>query len=295
MAKDAIDFSRPYDELFSGGFEFVPGPYEVMKSGCVYFDFKKPGNDQLCFMMEIKPVDGEETQMKYWSVGGKLKDGTMLIEPVNPVKGEKGVWAGIRFTENDKHGKLYSRSDFAPFIEQCQKNEVDMDAVGNDFTAFTGNTYEFGLYNVKHTGKAKTPVEKAEGAADAAPAKESHDVIVIVGVPKKGKKSAPKKADKNDDADDKPVAKKSKKAKGPESHVLAYIEDVIKKEVKDDDSADWTQHKLNLSRHLSKELGLEADEVREAMAVWNDREDALPALLDTVGLKINKDKEIVEA
>jgi hypothetical protein len=35
--------------------------------------------------------------------------------------------------------------------------------------------------------------------------------------------------------------------------------------------------------------------VREAMAVWNDREDALPALLDTVGLKINKDKEIVEA
>jgi hypothetical protein len=304
MSKQAVDFSTPISELLGGGGSiFIAGPYRVEVCDFRMYDFKKPGNDALCLYMNLQPLDADgndegEAVERYWPLNEKTRDGKIMVEAITPVKGRKGAWSQIRFTEDNQHGKIYAKSDFGYFLEHCAKAEVDMDAVGNDITAFESQTFEFGLFNKPAT--AKTAVEEAEGDGDDKKPNYPKQTVIITGtVEKKGKKTAAKgKSAKDDDEDEKPAKKsgaKAKKPAGPEALVLEYLESEVCTEDNESEGVGHLDHKLALSKWLAKEKGLDPDDVKAAMKVYNDVEDGLPALLTTLGWSYNKKtKEITK-
>lgn len=296
MAKhEAIDFSQPLEEIFGGGGGyFTDGTYRTERARFTYYDFNKgPDNSSLCFMAELQALDGagkdtdDEPKLQYWPLNAKTREGVIMVEPVGPVKGEKGCFQSIRLTDANTHGKLYSRSDFYIWMEAARKAEVDMDAVGNDITSLDGQVFEWGKQLIKDDDKRATAVEQAEGG-DTNKRRYPKEVVVITAVVGKKGKSKSAAKDKAAAKDEKPAAKgKGKKdADDPESILLAYLEE----NVCTDDNEDGTphlSHKLALSRYLAKDLGKDPAEVKEVMAMYNDTETQLPALLTSLGWELD--------
>lgn len=308
MVKNAIDFSTPMAELLGGGGQiFNPGLYTVVESDFRTYDFKKPGNDSLCFYMKLQPVDtdgneeGEVTE-RYWPTGEKLRDGSIVLEAISPVKGRKGSFSQLAFTAANTHGKIFGKSDFGYFLTACEKAEVDMDSVGNDITAFEGNTYEFGLFNKPE--RAKTAVEEAESEGEEKKPAYPKQTVVIVSVPGKKSKAAGKaKAKPTVEEEDEPKpAKKGKKVvedepETAEDWLTAYLKSEICTE-DNNDGAGHMDHKLNVPKWLAKK-GCDQAMTSKVMKLYNnvdtdDDDNKLFAALSTLGWKYKvKTKEFV--
>lgn len=299
----AINFSTPSSELFGGGAIFVSGPYEVIEADFRMYDFKRPGNDSLCAYMKLQPLDaegeasGDEVE-RFWPLNAKGQDGTIYVEPITPIKGRKGAFSQITLTDSS-FGKLSGSSDFMYLHKSAEQAEVDMDAVGNDFSGFEGMKLEFGLLN--KPAKAKTAVEEAEGAGDGEKKPNYPKQVVVitgtVGTKKKAAKKTTKPAD--DDEEAKPAKKAAKKpAAEPETAeewLKAYLEAEVCTAENDDEEVGHTDHRLNVPKWLAKR-DVEPAMVKKVMAIYNDVEDGLPSVLETLGWKYKlKSKSMVKA
>lgn len=303
MAKQAVDFSTPMAELLGGGGQiFNPGMYRVVESDFRTYDFKKPNNDTLCAYQKLQPVDadgndeGDEVE-RYWPLNAQMRDGSVVIEAITPVKGRKGSFSQITFTAANTHGKIYGASPFGVFLSHCEKAEVDMDAIGNDFSAFEGSVYEYGLFNKPE--RKRTAVEEAEGDGDKKPSYPKQEVVIVSVPDKKSKKTAPKAKKEEEDEEEAPKVKSKAKAKKSDPETAdewckAYLEAEVCTDDNEADGVSHTNHKLNLPKWLNKR-DVEPAMVKKVMVIYNDVEDELPALLETMGWEYKaKTKEIVK-
>jgi hypothetical protein len=299
MANKPVDFSTPIGELIGGDSAFfASGMYRCEESYFTMYDFGKgEKNMTLCLRQDLQPLDGNgddsgEVVTRYWPLNATTRDGAVMVEPISPIKGRKGAWSQIVFTDENKHQKLYGRSDFSTFLKHAVTAEVDMDAVGNDITAFAGKAYEYGLFTLPTDAAAdKTKIEEAEDGEDGGQSKRKFpkQVVVIVSTVKAKGKTAKKKPSSGDDEDDAPAKPtKSKKASGPEGLIAEYLESKV------EDGDDHMDHKMRLVNWLVKVKGLDKTETKPVMVIFNDIEDALQPVLKAAGWKLNKAKEFVK-
>jgi hypothetical protein len=288
---DIFDTEASYG---GGGTYFADGLYRIESSRFGYFDFKKPGNEALCLILAVQPLDAKgadegELQVQYWPIGDTDKQGTRTVEPCTPVKGEKGLYAQIRLTEANTHDKLFAFSDFAIFMQHLKKAEYDMDAAGNDITALDGLVAEFGKV-VKAAKKQSAVAIAEEGDKGGAPA-QPKEVIVITSIPRvpaKGQaKGTPLAANKVIDVKaekvpDKPAGKGKAKELDPEQIVADYLVENALTEENEADGTPFLIHRMALSKYVSKDLALPAEAVRAVMAIFND-EAQLGAILTAAG------------
>jgi hypothetical protein len=264
MPREAINVFD-LDNYSAGGY-FVDGLYRIESSRFGYFDFQKANNDALCLIQQLQPLDGGkdkgDIKVQYWPVMDKDKEGNRTVEPMSPVKGEKGAWSQIRLTEANKHDKLFGGSAFMKYMSALQKAGFDMDSAGNDITSLDSLVAEFGKLVEK--ARETTVIEEAEGGGPKKKKKETYETIIITNIPS----TAPTPIKK--DNEEKPKPGKKSKSLSPEELVQEYLDAEVCKESNKEDEVAFLSHRLQLSNWLVKEKDCDADTTKAAMGVYND-------------------------
>lgn len=315
MAKTAIDFSAPAEELLGGGGGLInAGYYRVVQS---HFMFSKLGEkatrEALVLFQKLQPVDkdgedaGDEIERR-WTTNETLQNGDVVLEPINPIKGRKGCYSGLTYTDKNTHQRIYKLSEFGVLLEHMKKNTIDMDEIGNDWTAMEDKIYEYGLYTWPE--RTKSPVEKAEDDEDdekGAGKKKfngpKQTIIIVSEFDGKAKKSTKKKKeDDDDDEDEKPAktkGKSSKKNDEPETaeeFLAKYLEEEVCTSENEDDGAGHPDHKLSIPKWLNKQ-GCDDKMKKAVMGIYNNVEDEdgneFFAILEKLGWEYKAKKKLI--